>query len=475
MTKLFKFFFVFHCLTFTAYAADKIWLDPDENPSKINLEIPSLAPLVENLGQAVVNISIEGREKRPGRRLSQDPFGIFKAPEDGGAYFSSLGSGFVIHPDGYIITNNHVIKNATKISVHFKDQKKPYTASVIGQDEKTDIALLKVDHPDKLKAVALGDSESIKQGDWVVAIGNPFRLGHTATAGIVSATSRRVYEAGPYANFIQTDASINPGNSGGPLFNLAGEVVGVNTMIFSPGRAVNIGIGFATPINLVKEILNQLHKRGKVTRGWLGVLIQAVSPDVAEALDLDQAEGALVADVMPNSPAAGAGIERGDVITTFDGQKIEENDELPWIVAQTKVGKKVKVEIIRRGKKQKLDVKIAELTDEVEAESKEGEGEGDETTTLGMSVQQITPELARSLNLEDDSGVIISDVKRGGAAFRAGMRRGDVIVEINAKLVDSISDFRKLIKSNKKNVPMLFLIKRNESTIFLTLKPEEED
>lgn len=472
MSTFFKAFFigilVFAC---NVLAEDKIWIDPGESPTNISLKIPSLSPLIEQLGEAVVNISIEGKEKKRALSLDQDPLGIFQNPEDGGEYFNSLGSGFVIHPDGYIITNNHVIKNATKISINFKDEKKSYEAKVIGTDEKTDIALLRVDHPGKIKAVVLGDTDKLKQGDWVVAIGNPFRLGHTATAGIVSAKSRRVYEAGPYANFIQTDASINPGNSGGPLFNTRGEVVGVNTAIFSPGRAVNIGIGFATPINVVKEILPQLYSKGKVTRGWLGVLIQAVSPDVAEALGIEAAEGALVADVVKGSPADKAGIERGDVIIEFNGNKIEENDELPWMVAQTAIDKEVELQVIRQGKLKTKTVTIAELTEEFDEDSEDG---AEDESTLGMSVQQITPELARSLALEDESGVIVSDVKTGSPAYRAGLKRGDVILEINAQVVNSVADFRSATNSKKDNVPMLFLVRRSDSTIFLTVKPEKE-
>lgn len=462
-------FIVFLLIANSAFAADKIWIDPGESPIKVSLEIPSLSPLIDQLGEAVVNISIEGQEKKKSPSLDQDPLGIFQIPEDDG-FFQSLGSGFVIHPDGYIITNNHVIQNATKISINFKDEKKSYDAKVIGSDDKTDIALLKVDHPGKIKAVPLGDSDKLKQGDWVIAIGNPFRLGHTATAGIVSAKSRRVYEAGPYANFIQTDASINPGNSGGPLFNTSGEVVGVNTAIFSPGRAVNIGIGFATPINIVKEVIPQLYAKGKVTRGWLGVLIQAVSSDVAEALGLESVEGALVADVVKGSPADKAGIERGDVIIKFNGNKIGENDELPWMVAQTPIDRKVELEIIRRGKSKIKTVEIVELTEEAEEVRKESDGE----STLGMSVQQMTPELARSLALEDEKGVIITDLENGSPAFRSGLKRGDVILEINAVAISSVNDFRETTSIRKKNVPMLFLIRRDDNTIFLTVKPEIE-
>ena len=477
-------FLCFFC-SFATAESGELWLDSDKSEPDVQLDLPSFAPVIEKLSAAVVNIAIEGKETaqspfsfqgRKGNPFGGSPFDFFGQPpfdqRGGGRSFSSLGSGFVIHPDGYIVTNNHVVERATKIKVRFKDDKKVYNAEIVGADKKTDLALLKVDAGKKLSAVVVGDSESLKPGDWVIAIGNPFRLGHTATVGIVSAKSRKVPGGGPYDDFIQTDASINPGNSGGPLFNARGEVVGVNTAIFSPNRlgsaGFNIGIGFAIPMNMVKEVISQLHKGGKVTRGWLGVLIQPVTPDVAEALGIDRAEGALVADVIEGSPAFEAGMKRGDVITSFDGKNVEENDDLPLMVAQTPVNKVVEIEVIRNGGKEELDVTIAEL----EEEAVEKPTEDREESRLGLTVQDVTPDIAKGLGIDSSEGVVVSNVVPDSAAEKAGVRRGDVIIEVNSKKIASTADFRKLTKDVKEGKPILLLVRRNENTIFLTLKLE---
>lgn len=477
-----------------ARADDSLWVEGNGTDSDAEIKLPSFAPVLEKLGRSVVNISIEGKEpgrafprKGPGQQGGpgfgdpnqpfQSPFDFFfQFPPDGdrGRTFNSLGSGFVIHPDGYIVTNQHVIDRATKIVVTFRDDRRTYEAKLIGSDPKTDIALLKVDAPEKLTPAALGNSDQLSPGDWVIAIGNPFRLGHTATVGIVSAKSRRVPGGKPYDNFIQTDASINPGNSGGPLFNARGEVIGINTAIFSPGRVgatgFNIGIGFATPINLVKSILPQLKSKGKVTRGWLGVLIQPVSEDVASALKLTDARGALVADVMPNSPAARAGFQRRDVILQFNNQTVNDSIELPLMVAETEVGKTVKVEIVRGGKKMTLDAKIDELNDE---EVETPDNNEAEETQLGLTVQDLTPEIARGLGIEDDvKGVVVTAVEPDSPAAQAELKRGDVIVEVGDKPVTSTREFRAATKDLQKAKPLLLLVRRGDNTIFLTLKPE---
>ena len=482
----------------TVQADEKLWIDGASNESPIDLKLPSLAPVIEAVGKAVVNISIEGTEKvsnpfaRKGKNGGggeqfSDPNGggqpnpfdfFFQFPPDaqqGKRKFNSLGSGFVINPDGYIVTNQHVVDKATKIVISFRDDKKTYEAKVIGSDPKTDLALLKVDVKEKLTAVPLGDSDAINPGDWVIAIGNPFRLGHTATLGIVSAKSRRVPQEGrPYDSFIQTDASINPGNSGGPLINSKGEVVGINTAIFSPGKigasGFNIGIGFATPINLVKSIIPQLRTKGKVTRGWLGVLIQPVSEDVASALKLNNASGALVAQVLEKSPAQKAGFQHGDVITSYDGHKIEENDQLPLMVAQTELGRTVDVEVLRGGKQKTLKVKIEELKDEEAAEPEEPEEA--EETTLGLSVQDLTPEMAKGLGIEDAKGIVVTGVLPDTPASESGLKRGDVILEADSKEMVSSKEFRKMTKSLEKNKPILLLVRRGDNTLFLTLKVE---
>ncbi len=474
--------------------SESLWVESKGREPVVKLMLPSFQPVVERLSPAVVNISTEGQETvtspfqlpPPGRGFSgpapdqenqMSPFDFFfqVPPEMNGRRSfktQSLGSGFVIHPDGYIVTNNHVVERATKIVVTFKDNKKTYDAKVIGRDKKTDLALLKVDAGEKLESVVFGDSDELQPGDWVIAIGNPFRLGHTVTVGVVSAKSRKVPGGGPYDDFIQTDASINPGNSGGPLFNIRGEVVGVNAAIFSPSRfgssGFNIGIGFATPINLVKGIISQLHQHGSVTRGWLGVLIQPVSPDIADAFKLDSAKGALVADVMPESPAQLAGIKRGDVIIEYDGREVQENDQLPLMVAGTEIGRKVEVKLIREGKMKTVEVTIKKL-EEKEEDASPGEPE---EMQLGLQVQDISPEIATSLSLSDTKGVVVTNVAPNSAAENAGLARGDVILEVSSKTIESLKDFRKAVKGLQKNKPLLMLVRRKENTIFLTLKIE---
>jgi len=340
--KLINVFLVLLTLGYSSFlsADDKPWIE-DSNPEKLlpESQFPSFAPIIEKLGQSVVNIRTEGKNELD-KQIQLDPNNPFdfllQPPPNSQRKFTSLGSGFVIHPDGYLVTNHHVVEGASKIFVTFKDESKPIDAVVVGSDSKTDLALLKLTKPGKYVAAPLGRSDNVRAGDWVIAIGNPFRLGHTATVGIVSAVSRKLPGGKPYDDFIQTDASINPGNSGGPLFNAQGQVVGVNTAIYSRGGlggGGSIGIGFAIPVNLVKTIVSQLKDNGKVTRGWLGVLIQPVNQDIATAMRLKEVAGALVADVIPGSPADKAGLKRGDVIVDYDSQAIQENSELPLLVA----------------------------------------------------------------------------------------------------------------------------------------------
>lgn len=469
-------------------AAEQLWVDgtnADKGGDNIKIDLPSFAPAIAKLGESVVNIQTEGSVKVPaglqfeeGEQVNPFEF-FFRQPQQrSDRKFSSLGSGFVIHPDGFIVTNHHVVDKASKILVSFRDDNKPLEAKLIGSDPKTDLALIKVDYPGKLVAAPLGDSDKLEPGDWVIAIGNPFRLGHTATVGIVSAKHRRIPSGSAYnyTNFIQTDASINPGNSGGPLFNANGEVVGVNTAIFSPGRmgqgGFNIGIGFAIPVNLAKGIISQIKDTGKVVRGWLGVLIQPVSEDVAAALQLKEARGALVADVLPDSPAALAGFQRGDVILDFNGTDVDENDDLPMMVADTPIGSKVKVTIVREGRKKELSVTIKELKDEEEKVSEEVVSE---ESSLGIIVQDLTPEIARALDIEATNGVVVSSVEPDSPAARAQLRRGDIVLEVNSKEVKSPKDFQESIKDTlKEEKPILLLVRRGKTTLFFTIKPDEE-
>jgi serine protease Do len=373
----------------------------------------------------------------------------------------SLGTGVIIDKEGFILTNNHVVEMADEIKVKLADERE-YLAKIIGRDQKTDLALIKIDSDKPLSPLPLGDSDKLEVGEWVVAIGNPFGLGNTVTAGIVSAKYRQIGQSS-YDNYIQTDASINPGNSGGPLLNTAGEVVAINTAIFSQSGG-NIGIGFAVPINMAKDLLPQL-KKGKVVRGWLGVMIQKITPELKQKLDLKDEKGALVADVTPGGPAEKAGIQRGDVIVSFNGKEIKEMNELPYVVASTPVGKSATVEVLRKGQKKSLEIKIAELKDEKEApvvtEAK---------PRLGMTVEDLTPELAKNFGLSEAKGVVVVQVEDGSSAAEAGLRAGDVILEIDQSPVKDVKDFGGKIESYKAGDTVLVLAKRRGATVFLTLK-----
>ena len=435
----------------------------------------SFAELAAMQGSAAVNISTTKTVKTTKRfspfqgRDMREFFGdeFFKHffggdPEDTMKQ-RSLGSGFVVSDDGYILTNNHVVADADEIQVTFSENEK-YEAKIIGRDEKTDIALIKIELDKKITAAKLGDSDKLRIGDWVVAIGNPFGLGNTVTAGIVSAKGR-IIGAGPYDNFIQTDASINPGNSGGPLFNLDGEVVGINTAIVAPGGG-NVGIGFAIPVNMAKSVMSQLKDKGKVVRGWIGVTIQKITPEIKEKFDLEVLEGALIAEVTINSPAEKGGLQRGDVILTFDGKRVKEMKLLPSIVAETPVGKKAEVVIVRKGEKKKLTIKVGELTEEkVMASTTAPETE----EKLGLSVQELTPELAESLSLKDEKGVVVSGVKKSSPASEAGLKRGDLIQEIETESVKNMDDYRGIMKKASLKKQILMVVKRGGHTSYIVL------
>jgi serine protease Do len=371
-----------------------------------------------------------------------------------------LGSGFVIDTEGYILTNNHVVEKSDEIIVTLAN-KKEYPAEIVGRDPKTDLALIHIKTDDPLVPLPFGDSGKLEVGDWVMAIGNPFGLGNTVTAGIVSYKSRNI-GAGPYDDFIQTDAAINPGNSGGPLLNTEGEVIGINTAIFSQSGG-SVGIGFAIPINMAKALLPQL-KQGKVVRGWLGVMIQPITPELRDKLNLKDEKGALVADVTPGGPAQKVGIRRGDVIVFFDGKEISEMKDLPYIVGSTPVDESVVVEIVRKGKKESLTVKVGELKDEETAEQTK-----EPDTNLGMVVEELTPQLARNLGLSETSGLVVVQVERDSPAAEAGLRPGDLILEVDQAEVTRLSEFLDRIKRVKEGDTVLLLIKREDSTLFITL------
>lgn len=439
--------------------------------------LPDFVSLAKKMRPVVVNISSTQVSESRGQSQQEfgspfgddDPFNDFWRRFFGGPMprgpqrQRSLGSGFIIDGDGSILTNNHVVENAQKIVVKLSNDQE-YEAKVIGRDPKTDMAVIKIDAKTGLSAASLGDSDGLEVGEWVVAIGNPFGLDSTITSGIVSAKGRHIGQ-GPYDNFIQTDASINPGNSGGPLINLRGEVVGINTAIFSRTGG-NLGIGFAIPINLAKELLPQLRGKGKVVRGYLGVLIQKVTPEIAESLGMDRGYGALVANVSKDGPAEKAGVKVGDVIVEFDGKEVKDSGDLPIIVARTTVDKKVRMKVLRDKKEVTLNVAVGELKDEEVVASAPEKGE------LGMTVQKLTPQLAENLGLDKPDGVVVTAVEPGSAADEAGIRRGDVIVEVDRKPVRGVEDYRKAISGSRKGRGVLFLVRRGESTLFLALKPQ---
>ena len=433
---------------------------------------------------AVVNVSTKAKAETahknfrvprpgPGQNKSPDPFRDFydrffgerpnQRPKRG------MGSGFVIDKEGHILTNYHVIEEAGEIVVILDDNgtEKEYTATLVGSDPKTDIALIKINRESDNKDfpfLRLGSSENLEVGEWVVAIGNPFGLSHTVTVGVVSALGRSI-GAGPYDEFIQTDASINPGNSGGPLINIEGDVIGINTAIISGNTGGNVGIGFAIPIDIAKGILKDLRERGTVTRGWLGVMIQKITPDLAKSFGLSQSEGALIGDVIPDGPAAKGGVKRGDVIVMFDGQQVKDMEDLPKIVAATRPNSVVDVEVIRDGSRMTLSVSIELLEDSQETVVAKAD-------PLGLQVQDITEELAQSLKLESVEGVLVSDVTAGNAAAEAGIRRGDVISEMNRSIVKDMRDYQNLMASVQKGSSVLFLVKRGGSTIYIAVKVE---
>ncbi|MCB2193803.1 MAG: DegQ family serine endoprotease [Deltaproteobacteria bacterium] len=377
----------------------------------------------------------------------------------------ALGSGVIVDAKGYVITNNHVVAEADQILVRLKGGDE-FPAKIIGRDPKTDLALIKVDAKHELPFLPLGDSDKLRVGDWVLAVGNPFGLEHTVTAGIISAKGR-IIGAGPYDNFLQTDASINPGNSGGPLINLQGEVVGINTAIAPQGQ----GIGFAIPVNTTKKIMSQLRAKGRVIRGWLGVTIQPVTKELAEKFGLDEPIGALVADVVPGSPADKAGVKRGDVIVGYEGKTVKDMHALPRLVAETKVGSEVSLEVMRDGKKRPLQVTIGELKAKGPTTPKLAQPS---EVKLGMGLQELNPELAKQMGIPGKQGLVITSVEQGGPAAEAGLRRGDVILEAAQKPMTKVSQFKDMASSLKPGEGLLLLIQRRDSTLFVVIKAPEK-
>lgn len=477
-------------------AADMDWLtpgysdDPGDRPSVQRTApvagMPPAGPDFVSVARAatpaVVNISASREIKsRGGTPFFDDPFfrqffgdeffRQFQMPRE--RREQSLGSGVIVHPDGLIITNNHVVAKADRIKILLGD-KREFIGKVVGTDPKTDLAVVKI-KAKELPTIGWGDSDRLEVGEYVLAIGNPFGLNQTVTMGIVSAVGRANVGIAEYEDFIQTDAAINPGNSGGALVNTRGELIGINTAIFTQSGGY-MGVGFAVPSNMAKSVMDNLVKAGKVIRGWLGVSIQDVTPGLAKQFSLPESLGALVSDVLEDSPAERSGLRQGDVIVVFDGKAIESTRVLRNHVAQTAVGKKVKVSIIRDGKPTELEAVIIEMPGQF-GRSREGDtglsDEGDVSTALaGIEVRDLTPELGRRLGLSrSDQGVVITRIGGGNSAMMAGLLEGDLIVEMNRQTVDSVKTYARLAKRIRKQGRVLLLINRQGRFLFVALRP----
>lgn len=451
----------------------------------------SFADLAEELLPAVVNISSTQKIEDPKDFPEMPQFPEGSPFEDFFEEFmhrrgrgapaippASLGSGFVIDAEkGYIVTNNHVIRDAEEVRVTFHDDE-TIEAKIIGRDEKTDLAVLQVNTDKKLTAVKFGDSAKMRVGDWIVAIGNPFGLGGTVTAGIISARQRDI-QSGPYDDYIQTDASINRGNSGGPMFDLNGRVIGINTAIFSPSGG-SVGIGFAIPSALAKPVIDQIIKYGRTRRGWLGVRIQQVTDEIAESLGLDKARGALVASVTEDGPAEKAGIETGDIILKFNGKDVEEMRSLPRLVAETDINSKAKLTYWRDGKEKTTSVTVGELEkaeeDGLLESSPKSEATGKEVEKLGLSVKSIAPEDRQNFAIPASvKGLLINRILPASEAAEKGLMEGDVIVEVNQQKISAAQDLIDIIEKAEKagRSSVLLLINSEGDVRFVALKLEE--
>jgi serine protease Do len=446
-------------------------------PANARIDADSFSDLAGAAGPAVVNIRTEKTVTgRPGfRPFGRNPFGQEQPDEFFERFFGgnpdeefterSLGSGFLIAPEGFIVTNNHVIADADEIRVQLNNGDE-HDAEIVGRDPSTDLALIRIksggDHP----FLKLGDSDALRVGQWVMAIGNPFGLEHTVTAGIVSAKGR-VIGSGPYDDFIQTDASINPGNSGGPLLNLDGEVVGINTAIMASGQ----GIGFAVPINLAANVIDQLRESGEVTRGWLGVAIQDLSPELAEYYGVDRKEGVLITQTFPGDPADEAGLQPRDIIVRVDGAPVEKTHDLTRLIADIPVGDTARIDYLRGGEPKTAEVTIARRDEERIANGMRPEEESGGEETLGLEVTELTEERAREFELPAGEGVLVTEVQPDSPAGRAGVVTGDLIKEVNHQAVSTVADFRSAVEAVPDDEPVQLFIRRANRG-FLVVKIE---
>ena len=429
----------------------------------------SFADLAKKVTPGVVNVSTTTKVKHQPMAMPRSPFGGGGGEdpfEEFRKFFGgqipqeetrhALGSGFIINEKGDILTNNHVVGDADEIEVKLADGRK-FPAKVVGRDERSDLAVIHIKAPDSLPVEKLGDSDKMQPGDWVMAVGNPFGFEHTVTVGVVSAKGRVIGDAkAPMAKFIQTDASINPGNSGGPLFNIGGEVIGINTMIYGLGT----GIGFAIPINLAKSLVPQLIAKGSVTRGWLGVQIQRMTPELAESYGLKEEKGALIGNVYPDSPAAKAGMKRGDIVLEFDGKKIEDPFDLSAFVAETEIGKKVAMKILRGGKEQvTITATVAKREGEEEVAQK---NEGTAPTAADV--------LGLAVKVGNGQGVVIEKVEPSSAAENQDIREGDILLEINDQAINNIESYKQAVAKLKKDSLVRLLLGRGPMTIFVAFR-----
>ena len=430
-------------------------------PVQVPLQSNTFAKIAEAIRPAVININTYGKG------FGRTPFEEFFGEEFFKRFFGemperipqrSLGSGVIVDPSGIALTNAHVVERATEIEIITLDGRK-HKAKVVGADKKTDLAVLKLDDgKGAFSYVRLGDSDKIQVGDWVLAVGSPFGLQATVTAGIISAKARQIGQ-GPFDDFLQTDAAINPGNSGGPLINMAGEVVGINTAIVAGGT----GIGFAIPSNMAKKIYTELLAKGKVTRGWLGVSIQPLSPELAKSFSAKDNKGVLISDVVPDSPASKAGLQAGDILLEFDGKKLDGPSDLQRAVGLATPGTTAKAKVWRDHAEKTLDLKIGDAPDEREAAGRANRSR----TLLGLDVRAITPDVARQLNLRSTEGVVVVYVEDGSAAADAGVQRGDVIREVNRQRVRGMADFERLTKDLRDGDRLTVLLQRGPMSLYV--------